>query len=53
MTKEVKEVCKKCGYYTGNPKHSYYKCYTNSCPAKGDRKHTESIDGGRNKGRVR
>ena len=30
----MKDVCKKCGYWTRNDKHGKYKCYTNRCPAK-------------------
>lgn len=30
----MKEVCKKCQYWTENSKHGNYKCYTGNCPAK-------------------
>lgn len=32
--KPIKEACKKCRYFTKNPKHGCFKCYTpNNCPA--------------------
>ena len=30
---EMKKECKKCEYWTKNPKHGNYRCYTSKCPA--------------------
>jgi len=31
--KELKEVCKGCGYWTKDDNDPKYRCYTSSCPA--------------------
>ena len=30
---DIKDECFKCGYWN-TEKNSFYKCYTNTCPAK-------------------